>query len=142
MSIPVGGKKPTKGARDNTYIFYCVEGAVRVVVHRTSFIITSNGMFMVPRGNHYYIENICDRECKLFFAQARKVPERLLQSPRKGGSLRPPSVPATSRTTPKATPKSKAKQVAADPRTTSSVQKPKKKNKTSTSNRGLLIGPL
>lgn len=31
-------------------LFYCVEGAVRVMVHRTSFVITSNGMFMVPRG--------------------------------------------------------------------------------------------
>ena len=26
-------------------------------------------------GNVYYIQNICDRDAKLFFAQARKMPE-------------------------------------------------------------------
>ena len=28
-----------------------------------------------PAGNVYYIQNICDRDAKLFFAQARKMPE-------------------------------------------------------------------
>jgi centromere protein C len=28
----------------------------------------------VPRGNLYMIENISDRDAKLFFAQARKIP--------------------------------------------------------------------
>ena len=28
---------------------------------------------MVPRGNTYFIENISDREARLFFAQARRV---------------------------------------------------------------------
>lgn len=31
-------------------------------------------MFLIPRGNQYYIENVCARDAKLFFAQARKVP--------------------------------------------------------------------
>ena len=30
-------------------------------------------------GNMYYIQNICDRDAKLFFAQARKMPEELLR---------------------------------------------------------------
>jgi centromere protein C len=30
-------------------------------------------MFLVPRGNMYFLENVCDREVKLFFTQARKV---------------------------------------------------------------------
>ncbi|KAJ6574671.1 hypothetical protein B0H19DRAFT_1125198 [Mycena capillaripes] len=32
-------------------------------------------MFMVPRGNSYFIENIADRDAKLFFTQARKMRE-------------------------------------------------------------------
>ncbi|KAG8889719.1 hypothetical protein FRB98_003011 [Tulasnella sp. 332] len=91
LNMPVGGKKPNKGARDNTYIFFVVEGAVRVMVNKTDFIITTNGMFMVPRGNMYYLENIGDRECKLFFAQARKVTQRMIPSPNKATSARPSS---------------------------------------------------
>ena len=30
-------------------------------------------MILVPRGNTYYIENISERDAKLFFAQARRV---------------------------------------------------------------------
>jgi centromere protein C len=30
-------------------------------------------MILVPRGNTYYIENIAERDAKLFFAQARRV---------------------------------------------------------------------
>ncbi|KAG8993409.1 hypothetical protein FRB90_000715, partial [Tulasnella sp. 427] len=89
LEIPVGGKKPSKPARDNTYLFYCIEGAVRVMVHRSTFVIARNGMFMVPRGNQYYLENISDHDCKLFFAQARKVTERMIPSPTKRASMVP-----------------------------------------------------
>ncbi|KDQ07258.1 hypothetical protein BOTBODRAFT_38963 [Botryobasidium botryosum FD-172 SS1] len=74
LTIPVGGEKPSKATKDNTYIFYCIEGAVRVQIHRTSFVIAPGGMFMVPRGNQYFIQNISEREVKLFFAQGRKLP--------------------------------------------------------------------
>lgn len=30
-------------------------------------------MFLIPRGNNYYMENVSERPAKLFFAQARKV---------------------------------------------------------------------
>lgn len=69
LEIPPGGSKPTKGTKDNTFvritassrllvplnltncqIFYVIEGAVTFKVHRTSFIIATGGMFMVPRG--------------------------------------------------------------------------------------------
>ncbi|KAG9044550.1 hypothetical protein FS837_007955 [Tulasnella sp. UAMH 9824] len=89
LEIPVGGKKPSKPARDNTYLFYCIEGAVRVMVHRSTFVIARNGMFMVPRGNQYYLENISDHSCKLFFAQARKVTEKMIPSPTKRASMVP-----------------------------------------------------
>jgi centromere protein C len=42
-------------------------------VHESSYILCTGGMILVPRGNTYYIENIGDRDAKLFFAQARRV---------------------------------------------------------------------
>ena len=63
---------------------------MRFTVHRTSYVLASGSMFIVPRGsfsslyallvltcmltgNMYYIKNISDRDAKLFFAQARKM---------------------------------------------------------------------
>ncbi|KAJ6622951.1 Mif2/CENP-C like-domain-containing protein [Mycena sp. CBHHK59/15] len=73
MVIPPQGRKPSKGTKDNTYIFLVIEGAVNLKVYETSVIVASGGMFMVPRGNTYFIENIADRDAKLFFTQARKM---------------------------------------------------------------------
>ncbi|KAJ7355819.1 Mif2/CENP-C like-domain-containing protein [Mycena albidolilacea] len=73
--IPPGGRKPSKQSRDNTFIFLVMEGAVNLKVYDTSLIIASGGMFMIPRGNTYFIENIAERDAKLFFTQARKVKE-------------------------------------------------------------------
>ncbi|KAJ6501590.1 Mif2/CENP-C like-domain-containing protein [Mycena vitilis] len=75
LVIPARKRKPAKGTKDNTYIFFVVEGAVNVVVCDTSVILATGGMFMVPRGNSYFIENIADRDAKLFFTQARKMRE-------------------------------------------------------------------
>jgi len=72
--IPPGKQKPSKPARDNTYVFYVIEGAVQLKVHRSTYVLATGAMFMVPRANQYYIKNICERDAKLFFAQARKVP--------------------------------------------------------------------
>ncbi|KIL00092.1 hypothetical protein PAXRUDRAFT_822039 [Paxillus rubicundulus Ve08.2h10] len=73
MHIPPKGQKPSKSTKDNTYVFYVIQGAVSVFIHETNFIITTGGMFLVPRGNTYYIENIAERDAKLFFTQARMV---------------------------------------------------------------------
>ncbi|KAF9227596.1 hypothetical protein BS17DRAFT_764046 [Gyrodon lividus] len=73
MHIPPKGQKPSKSTKDNTYVFYVIQGAVSVSIHETNFIITTGGMFLVPRGNTYYIENIAERDAKLFFTQARMV---------------------------------------------------------------------
>ncbi|KAJ7225980.1 Mif2/CENP-C like-domain-containing protein [Mycena pura] len=75
LVIPPKKRKPVKGTKDNTYIFFVVEGAVNVEVGVHSFVLATGGMFMVPRGNSYLIENIAERDSKLFFTQARKVPE-------------------------------------------------------------------
>lgn len=81
LVIPPGAEKPTKPTKDNTYIFYVVEGAIECKVHRTSFVLATGGSFMVPRGNQYYIKNISSRDVKLFFAQARKVPANEVATP-------------------------------------------------------------
>ncbi|KAF8205489.1 Mif2/CENP-C like-domain-containing protein [Mycena galopus ATCC 62051] len=73
--IPPKGRKPSKRSKDNTFIFLVVEGAVNLKVCDTSLIIASGGMFMIPRGNTYFIENIAERDAKLFFTQARKMRE-------------------------------------------------------------------
>ncbi|KAF8176019.1 Mif2/CENP-C like-domain-containing protein [Pholiota molesta] len=73
LIIPPRGRKPSKAAKDNTYIFYVLSGAVNFKIHETSMILATGGMFMVPRGNTYLIENISNRDAKLFFTQARKV---------------------------------------------------------------------
>ncbi|KAJ6499184.1 Mif2/CENP-C like-domain-containing protein [Mycena sanguinolenta] len=76
--IPPKGRKPSKPSKDNTFIFLVIEGAVNLKVCDTSLIIASGGMFMIPRvtpGNTYFIENIAERDAKLFFTQARKMRE-------------------------------------------------------------------
>ncbi|TFK46651.1 hypothetical protein OE88DRAFT_1707180 [Heliocybe sulcata] len=80
LIIPPKKSKPSKATKDNTYVFYVIEGAVNVRVHKTSFIVATGGMFLIPRGNQYFIQNICERDVKLFFAQARKVPMSELEA--------------------------------------------------------------
>ncbi|KAI1788403.1 Mif2/CENP-C like-domain-containing protein [Ganoderma leucocontextum] len=65
LVIPPNSTKPTKSTKDNTFVFYVIQGAVKFCVHKTSFVLATGGMFM----------NICDRDAMLFFAQARKLPE-------------------------------------------------------------------
>ncbi|KAH9843121.1 Mif2/CENP-C like-domain-containing protein [Rhodofomes roseus] len=50
LIIPPDGQKPTKSTKDNTFVFYVIEGAVNLTVHKTSFILATGGMFLVPRG--------------------------------------------------------------------------------------------
>lgn len=55
-------------------VFYVIAGAVRVELHRTSFVMAVGGQFLIPRGNAYAIENVSPTtKAKLFFAQARKI---------------------------------------------------------------------
>ncbi|KAK4686745.1 centromere protein C, partial [Tremellales sp. Uapishka_1] len=69
--LPVNGEKPGKLTKDNSYIFYVVQGAVKVSIHKTSFIMAIGGQFLVPRDNEYSLTNIAERETQLFFAQVR-----------------------------------------------------------------------
>ncbi|CAE7170056.1 unnamed protein product [Rhizoctonia solani] len=73
MKIPVGGRKPNKPSKENTFVFYCVSGAVEVKIHKSTFTIAPGGMFLAPRGNVYTIANVSQRDAYIFFAQSRKV---------------------------------------------------------------------
>ncbi|OAX41543.1 hypothetical protein K503DRAFT_767558 [Rhizopogon vinicolor AM-OR11-026] len=73
LRIPPTGRKPSKGTKDNTYVFYVIEGAVAAVIHGTQYTVATGGMFIVPRGNTYYIENVSDRDARIFFTQARQM---------------------------------------------------------------------
>ncbi|GAA6037116.1 hypothetical protein JCM8097_008743 [Rhodosporidiobolus ruineniae] len=75
MVIPPGGKKAKKPSKDNSYVFYCIQGSVSVTIHRTRFSIGPGGTFLIPRGNHYEIVATSEREVRLFFAQGRRVIE-------------------------------------------------------------------
>ncbi|WVR03678.1 hypothetical protein IAU60_000673 [Kwoniella sp. DSM 27419] len=75
VHIPPNSQKASKPSKDNAYVFYVIQGAVQVTLHRTSFIMAPGGQFLVPRGNNYSIENVSDdgTEVRLFFAQCRKL---------------------------------------------------------------------
>jgi len=89
LVIPPNKQKPTKHTKDNTFVFYVIEGAVTFHVHRSTYVLASGGMFLVPRGNMYHITNISDRDAKLFFAQARKVYDGEDDAPRRSLSRKP-----------------------------------------------------
>ncbi|SPO20863.1 related to inner kinetochore protein MIF2 [Ustilago trichophora] len=73
LQLPPGTRKPTKPSKDNSFVFCVLQGALRATVHRKSFIVGPEGVFQVPSGNTYSLENICERDVKLFFAQCRKT---------------------------------------------------------------------
>ncbi|KAG5650631.1 hypothetical protein H0H81_011544 [Sphagnurus paluster] len=73
LFIQVNGEKETKHVHDNSYVFLVIEGAVEATIHHTSYAISTGGVFLVPRGNTYSIRNICDKDAKLIFTQARRV---------------------------------------------------------------------
>ncbi|KAJ7823898.1 Mif2/CENP-C like-domain-containing protein [Mycena olivaceomarginata] len=79
LLIPPKGHKPSKPAKDNTYIFLVMEGEVKLQVCEASMVVSSGSMFMIPRGNTYFIENIAERDAKLFFTQAREISDEDFQ---------------------------------------------------------------
>ncbi|TFK62351.1 hypothetical protein BDN72DRAFT_848766 [Pluteus cervinus] len=65
--------KSLSNVKDYTYVFYIIEGTVTVKIHSGTYNLSTGGMFIVPPGNIYSVENTSSKEAKLFFAQARKV---------------------------------------------------------------------
>lgn len=79
FKIEVGGEKTAKDSRDNCYVFYVINGAVDVTIHRTKFVMAQGGQFFVPRSNIYSIKNIAKEEARLFFSQARRLRQEVYE---------------------------------------------------------------
>ncbi|PWZ02736.1 hypothetical protein BCV70DRAFT_196984 [Testicularia cyperi] len=72
LQLPPGIRKPTKPSKDNNFVMAIFQGALRVHIHRKAFTIGPGGIFYVPAGNTYSLENICERDVHVFFAQCRR----------------------------------------------------------------------
>ncbi|KAI0436878.1 Mif2/CENP-C like-domain-containing protein [Xylaria telfairii] len=73
VDLPPGAEKRPKNSRKNHMVFFVHTGNVRVTVAQTEFAIAKGGMFFVPRGNHYQIQNETDRSARIFFAQGSEM---------------------------------------------------------------------
>ncbi|KAH8813548.1 Mif2/CENP-C like-domain-containing protein [Flagelloscypha sp. PMI_526] len=76
LILPPGGKKPSKGSKDNTFHFFVHEGAVNLAIHNSNRLLAKGACFMVPRGNTYFIQNVSQtHRAFLVFTQSRKLRE-------------------------------------------------------------------
>lgn len=98
LTLPVHGEKPLKGTKDNTYVrilastaietmltmwnvlqqvFWCHAGAVKVRIHKHSFIIAPGGTFMVPRGMDSAVQRLtCVLVFYITFSYRQPIPHR------------------------------------------------------------------
>ncbi|KAK8179264.1 Mif2/CENP-C like-domain-containing protein [Phyllosticta citribraziliensis] len=79
VDIPPNGIKRKKNSRRMHIVFCVLEGKVTATVGDTQFGITKGGVFVVPRGNFYSLENLEDVEARLFFSQACEIPSGTTQ---------------------------------------------------------------
>lgn len=49
-----------------------IKGLIQVKVHKSQFVVSTGGRFLVPRGNTYSIVNISNKESTLFFVQTKQ----------------------------------------------------------------------
>lgn len=73
MEIPPGGYKMKKNSRKMTMAFFVHTGKVDVTVANDKFTISKGGIFHVPRGNTYAIENPREQTARIFFSQGCQV---------------------------------------------------------------------
>ncbi|KAI9803528.1 MAG: hypothetical protein M1825_001871 [Sarcosagium campestre] len=69
VDVPPQGFKRPKKSRKMQMVFYVFEGKVLVDVAGNQFRIGRGGMWQVPRGNIYSIQNDYDKMARIFFAQ-------------------------------------------------------------------------
>ena len=50
LVIPTRAEKPNRNCRESSMAFYVIEGKIKSTIHRTSFVLSTGGMFYVPRG--------------------------------------------------------------------------------------------
>ncbi|KAK3314827.1 kinetochore CENP-C fungal-like protein [Apodospora peruviana] len=75
-----GSVKTQKNSRKMFMTFFVFSGKVLVSINETTFRISKGGMWFVPRGNYYSIENDYDQPARLFFSQGCEVAARLPSS--------------------------------------------------------------
>ncbi|EFQ29969.1 cupin domain-containing protein [Colletotrichum graminicola] len=84
VDLPPGAEKRPKNSRKMQMVFFVFQGKVLVTVHETQFRIGAGGMWFVPRGNYYSIENDYETPARIFFAQGCEISNGLSQGA--GGS--------------------------------------------------------
>ncbi|OLN91999.1 Centromere protein 3 [Colletotrichum chlorophyti] len=73
VDLPPGAEKRPKNSRKMHMVFFVHEGKVLVTVHETQFRISAGGMWFVPRGNYYSIQNDYEIPARIMFAQGCEV---------------------------------------------------------------------
>jgi len=73
VELPPSGFKRAKNSRRMQMAFYVASGGVQVTVGDSTFTIHKGGVWQVPRGNFYSIENRAQKLARIFFAQACEV---------------------------------------------------------------------
>ncbi|KAL0571905.1 mitotic fidelity of chromosome transmission-related protein [Marasmius crinis-equi] len=81
LLLPPNALKAYKTTKDNTYVFYVVEGAICARIHETKYILCQGASFLVPRGNRYSIQNLTNRQARLHFVQARELHPAEIEDP-------------------------------------------------------------
>ena len=73
VDLPPGAIKRPKNSRKMQMVFFVFKGNVKVTVNENTFRISAGGMWQVPRGNMYSIENDYEKEARIFFSQGCEV---------------------------------------------------------------------
>ena len=77
VDLPPGAVKKPKNSRKMQMVFFVHKGNVKVTVNGNEFRISAGGMWQVPRGNFYSIENDHDKEARIFFSQGCEIKTEL-----------------------------------------------------------------
>lgn len=71
LIFPPGVEKPNRNSAKHALVFFVISGTFQVTINSTTFIIGVGGQFIVPRGNHYQIKSVYDKEGKLHFCHCK-----------------------------------------------------------------------
>ncbi|POS84538.1 hypothetical protein EPUL_003384 [Erysiphe pulchra] len=80
VDLPPGSEKKQKNSRKMQMAFFVFYGKVQVTVNDNVFRISKGGMWQVPRGNFYGIQNDYDKPARIFFSQGCEVEEEVTES--------------------------------------------------------------
>lgn len=80
VDLPPGSEKKQKNSRKMQMAFFVFYGKVQVTVNDNVFRISKGGMWQVPRGNFYGIQNDYDKPARIFFSQGCENEEVITDS--------------------------------------------------------------